>query len=151
MYIWPSKKKKNRDVNKKLSTLLRFTEYYSETELFKKISAWGIKIGAEILYFALILFYVLTDEKTSLKNKLIIMGALGYFILPTDLISDFIPVLGFTDDAAFLSFAVMSISDSITPEIKEKAKEKLKELINESIEPEQLTKLLEKTVKEKNQ
>jgi len=138
-------------MNKKLSTLLRFTDYYSETELFKKISAWGMKIGAEILYFALILFYVLTDEKTSLKNKLIIMGALGYFILPVDLISDFIPVLGFTDDAAFLSFAVMSISDAITPEIKEKAKEKLKDLINENIEPEQLTKLLEKTVKEKNQ
>ncbi len=151
MYIWQSKKRKNRDMNKKLSTLLRFTDYYSETELFKKISAWGMKIGAEILYFALILFYVLTDEKTSLKNKLIIMGALGYFILPVDLISDFIPVLGFTDDAAFLSFAVMSISDAITPEIKEKAKEKLKDLINENIEPEQLTKLLEKTVKEKNQ
>jgi uncharacterized membrane protein YkvA (DUF1232 family) len=132
------KKKKVKDGGK-LTTLGKYIDYYSESELFKKITGWGIKIGIEILFYALLLFYVLTDEKVSTKNKLIIMGALGYFILPTDLISDFIPVLGFTDDAAFLSFAVMSVSSAITPEIKEKAKNKLKELIDESFDPKTLS------------
>jgi len=46
---------------------------------------------------------------------------LGYFILPADLLADIIPVLGFTDDIAFLSFAVSTVSSYLTPEIKEKA------------------------------
>lgn len=44
----------------------------------------------------------LKDENTPGKHKMIIIGALGYFILPVDLIPDFIPVAGFTDDAAAL-------------------------------------------------
>ena len=135
MYVWPTKKKKMKDDNKKLFSLVKYVDFYSESELFKKIAGWGIKIGVEVLFYVLVLYYVLTDNKVATKNKLIIMGALGYFILPTDLIADFIPVLGFTDDAAFLSFAVMSVSDAVTPEIKEKAKNKLKELVNKSLDP----------------
>ena len=149
MYIWPAKKKKKTDRENKFSSIIKFADYYSEADFFKKISAFGVKIGVEILFYALILFYVLTDEKVSFKNKMVIMGALGYFILPTDFIADFIPVLGFSDDAAFLTFALMSISKSITPEIKEKAKKKIKELIDENIDPETITFLTDKVKEEK--
>ncbi len=149
MYIWPAKKRKNRDREKIMATLARFIDFYSESALFRKMSRWGMKMGIEMLYYALILFYVLKDENVSFRNKMVIMGALGYLILPTDFVSDFIPVLGFSDDAAFLSFAVMSISNSITPEIKEKAKNKIKELIDETIDPEVLSKLLTKDTRSK--
>ncbi len=145
MYNWPAKRNKKESF---FSSLGRYIDFYSENDLFKKIKGWSVKVGMEILFYALILFYVLSDEKVTIKNKLVIMGALGYFILPTDIISDFIPVLGFTDDAAFLSFALMSVSNSITPEIKEKAKKKLEELVNETVSPEILSNLPGK--KEKN-
>jgi uncharacterized membrane protein YkvA (DUF1232 family) len=153
MYVWPSKKNKSKETerNKKLTALFKYVDYYSESELFQKMAGWGIKVGIEILYYALVLFYVLADEKVSMKNKLIIMGALGYFILPTDLVADFIPVFGFSDDAAFLSFALMSVSHAITPEIKEKAKNKLKELVSETFDPKALSLLLENNKAEKKE
>ncbi|MGM9748166.1 MAG: YkvA family protein [Candidatus Cryptobacteroides sp.] len=55
---------------------------------------------------------------------------MGYFILPTDLIPDLIPVLGFTDDVAALTLAYKAIQASVTPEIDAKAKEKIAEWFN---------------------
>lgn len=59
------------------------------------------------------------------------MAALGYLILPADLISDFIPGLGFTDDAAFIAYAISNATIYITAEIKEKALKRLTDLIGE--------------------
>ena len=56
-----------------------------------------------------------------------ILGALGYFILPIDLIPDFIPVAGYTDDLAALVWGVYCVIKSITPEVKAQAAEKLHE------------------------
>jgi uncharacterized membrane protein YkvA (DUF1232 family) len=56
---------------------------------------------------------------------MVLVAALGYFILPADLIADIIPGLGFTDDIAFLSYAITTVTDYLSPEIKEKAQQKL--------------------------
>ena len=58
------------------------------------------------------------------------MAALGYFILPMDLISDLIPGLGFTDDLTFILYAVGTGSEYITAEIKEKAKARINNIFN---------------------
>ena len=68
---------------------------------------------------------MLKDNSSNPFNIVVIVAALGYFILPTDLLADIIPVLGFTDDIAFLSFAVSTVSSFLTPEIKKKAMQKL--------------------------
>ena len=120
---------------------------YSETNLFDKISRVGLKIGVEVLFYVMLLFYLLSDKNVPLRNKMIIMAALGYFILPADLIADIIPVLGFTDDAAFLSYALGSVADSITPEVKSKAKEKIKEILNKNIDASLFDSLTDKVVK----
>lgn len=59
------------------------------------------------------------------------MGALGYLILPIDLIPDVVPVLGLTDDAAAITLAYDTVKASITPEIERKAKEKLAQWFGE--------------------
>ena len=110
--------------------------------MFEKLSKVGLKVGVEIVFYAMLLFYLLTDKSVSVRNKLIIMAALGYFILPTDLIADFIPVLGFTDDAAFLSYALTNASSAITPEVKQKAKEKIKNLFNDKVNSAKLDELV---------
>ena len=76
---------------------------------------------------ALLLFYVLQSPDVPIAKKTIIIGALGYLILPFDFIPDFIPALGFTDDAAALAAALKTIKSSITPEIEAKAKAKANE------------------------
>ena len=55
---------------------------------------------------ALAAYYCATDGKTPLYVKAVLMGALAYFIVPIDVIPDFIPGLGFTDDAAILATAI---------------------------------------------
>ena len=69
----------------------------------------------------------LKDENTPGKHKMIIIGALGYFILPVDLIPDFIPVAGFTDDAAALIACLKTVSENVTPQVKSNAIKKLHE------------------------
>jgi uncharacterized membrane protein YkvA (DUF1232 family) len=45
-------------------------------------------------------YYCAFDRQTPLHVKAVLLGAIAYFILPTDLIPDYIPVIGFIDDAA---------------------------------------------------
>ena len=114
------KEKTPKDVSK-------YQKHYSDEGLFDKISSTFKKAGMKVIYYVLLLFYVLKDENTPRKHKMIIIGALGYFILPVDLIPDFIPVAGFTDDAAALLACLKTVSDNVTPEIKAHAIQKLHE------------------------
>ena len=77
------------------------------------------------IYYVLLLYYVLMDENTSWEHKGIIIGTLGYFILPVDLIPDLLPAIGFTDDIAALTACLKTIHDNITPSVKKKAMHKL--------------------------
>mgnify|MGYP002672688209 FL=1 len=100
---------------------------YSESGFWNKVKNVAKKAGAKVIYVALILYYELTDPNVSPKEKAIIIGALGYFILPLDLIPDAIPVLGFTDDLAALVAAYSYVKGHLTPEVKLRARKKLGE------------------------
>lgn len=69
------------------------------------------------------LYYCALDPATPLKAKATAIAALAYWILPIDLIPDFVPVAGFADDATAVLFAYKSLSGQITDEHREKAKQ----------------------------
>ncbi len=102
----------------------KYRRYFSDSEFWNKLRTVAVKAGAAVTYPALLLYYVLKSDKVSLKYKLYIVGALGYLILPTDLVPDFIPFFGYADDAAAIIAAYKMISDAVTPDIKDKAKAK---------------------------
>ncbi len=52
--------------------------------------------------------YVITN-----KTKLIIAGTLAYVVLPIDVIPDFIPIVGWLDDAFVLGLAMSTLSEEI--------------------------------------
>lgn len=56
-----------------------------------------------------------------------IYGALGYFILPLDMIPDVIPGAGYTDDLGALAAAIGIVSMYVTDEVKASAARKLEE------------------------
>jgi uncharacterized membrane protein YkvA (DUF1232 family) len=60
-------------------------------------------------------YYCAMDRNTPLRAKGILLAALGYFILPTDAIPDFVFGLGFTDDIAVLTAAITAVRAHITP------------------------------------
>ena len=70
-------------------------------------------------------YYCAMDPKTPLASRGILLAALAYFVLPFDIIPDFIFGLGFTDDIAVLWAAFRMVSQNITPEHYEKARETL--------------------------
>ena len=110
--------------------LERYTVYYNAEKLWKKIKRHAKKIGAKAVYYALVLYYALQSPKISKKDKMIIYGALGYLILPIDLLPDFLPG-GYTDDVAGLAIAIFKIARNITPEVRAKAQDKVNEWFGE--------------------
>ena len=70
-------------------------------------------------------YYCAFDKDTPLAVKATLLTAIAYFVLPTDAIPDFIPVIGYGDDAAVLAAAVKLVSDHITPAHRQAAREKL--------------------------
>ncbi|HVJ40710.1 MAG TPA: YkvA family protein [Dongiaceae bacterium] len=73
-------------------------------------------------------YYCAIDPATPLQVKAILFGALAYFIMPVDLIPDFIAWFGFTDDAAVLFAAIRTVSGNIKPGHREQAKASLARL-----------------------
>jgi uncharacterized membrane protein YkvA (DUF1232 family) len=47
------------------------------------------------------------------KNVIIILAGMIYFISPIDLIPDVLPIVGFADDIALISFIYNSLSDEL--------------------------------------
>jgi uncharacterized membrane protein YkvA (DUF1232 family) len=70
-------------------------------------------------------YYCAFDRATPLHVKATLVGAIAYFILPTDAIPDVLPVIGFTDDAAVLAAALRLVASHITPVHRAVAREKL--------------------------
>jgi uncharacterized membrane protein YkvA (DUF1232 family) len=73
-------------------------------------------------------YYCAFDPQTPLKAKGVLLAALAYFILPFDVIPDFILGLGFTDDMAVLYGAFNVIRRHLKPEHHERAREALAKL-----------------------
>lgn len=103
----------------------RYQGDYSERGFWNKLKKVAGKAGVKVIYLALILYYELTDPKVSPKEKAMVIGALGYFIIPVDLIPDAIPVLGFSDDLAALMAAYSYVKGHLTPEVRLMARNKL--------------------------
>jgi len=107
-----------------------YSKYFSESKLLRKLHRSAEKLGIKLLFYVFILYFLISDKDIPLKTRLVFMAALGYFILPMDLISDLIPGLGFTDDLTFILYAVGTGSEYITAEIKEKAKARINNIFN---------------------
>jgi uncharacterized membrane protein YkvA (DUF1232 family) len=107
--------------------LIKYEKHFSNSSLFDKLKRKAKKASLKTVYVALLLFYTLIDGNVSFKDKSLIIGALGYFILPLDFIPDMMLPVGYADDVAMLFFVIGKIRNSITPEIKQQARKKLQD------------------------
>ena len=108
-----------------INFLLGYKNNYSAANLWEKLRQYARQIGEETVYYVVLLYYVMVDRNTTWQNRAIIAGALGYLILPLDLIPDSIPVIGYTDDASAILAAYRAVKDSITPSLEVKAHHKV--------------------------
>ena len=71
----------------------------------------------------LTIYYCAFDRQTPTYVRVVLFGALAYFIDPFDLIPDVLPIIGLTDDAAVIATATKLVWDNIKPEHRDAAKE----------------------------
>lgn len=100
----------------------QYSKFYSEESFWKKLKGFAGKAGIKVVYLALILYYMLVDEFIDLKSKMMIVAALGYFILPFDLIPDLLPIIGFTDDLSVLMLVFSIVKGKINDSHRLKAR-----------------------------
>lgn len=131
------------------ANLKLYEKYFSENELLQKIGKFWKSIGATVLYPVFLLFNLLKSGDINLKEKAMIIGTLGYFILPVDLLPDAIVGVGYADDAAALKAAVTALASCITEYIQNESKEQLRKIFGEFDEKalDSVTKIIQGTNK----
>lgn len=106
----------------------KYDEHYSEDNFWNKVKNNALKVGKDLLEKALILYYCLIDPDTPGWAKAVIVSALGYFILPLDLIPDITPIAGYADDLGALAAALASVIAHVKEEHRNKAEETIAKL-----------------------
>jgi uncharacterized membrane protein YkvA (DUF1232 family) len=77
-------------------------------------------------------YYCAFDRKTPLYVKTALMATLAYFVLPADLVPDFLPALGYADDAASLAATLRLVAAHIMPAHRDAAAQAMEKLVRES-------------------
>ncbi len=86
--------------------------------MFEQLRAIGKSVKAELTMYRL----VLADRRTPLAAKIILSLAVGYLLLPFDLIPDFLPIIGHLDDAVIVPALVVLAVKMIPTEVLDDAR-----------------------------
>ena len=105
-----------------------YADKYSEVGFWDKIKDNVSFIGMKLIYKALQLYYVAQSPDCPMKIKAGIYGALGYLISPIDFVPDFVPVVGYSDDAAAIALALALAQMYVTEEINAQARAKIRDV-----------------------
>ena len=105
-----------------------YADQYSEVGFWDKIKDNVSSIGMKLIYKALQLYYVAQSPDCPMKIKAGIYGALGYLISPIDFVPDFVPVVGYSDDAAAIALALALAQMYVTEEINAQARAKIRDV-----------------------
>ena len=114
-----------------LPDFMSYSNKFTNSDFIEKISRIAKRAGAKLVYAAFVLYYTLQSDKIPVKDKAIIIGALGYLISPLDVIPDAIPIAGLGDDLAVLVYVLNKVWGNVSDEIKDKAKAKLTKWFDE--------------------
>src|SRR5215475_15808377 len=70
-------------------------------------------------------YFCAVDPATPSKVRAVLYAALAYFVMPFDVVPDFVAGLGFTDDAAVLAMAIGLVSRHISNDHRRRARRAL--------------------------
>ena len=97
-------------------------------ELFEKLKPYARKVGRTVAKPLLQFYFVLTDDKTSTLDRVLIYAAIIYTISPVSLIPSVVyKFLGVLDEGAAVLFVYNKVKSKITPEINMKVNQTLDE------------------------
>lgn len=105
-----------------MTKLSKYKKYFSIKRLSQKVSTSLDHFGQKGLYSVLLLLYAFKHKDTPFWAKNVVVGVLGYFISPFDVISDFTPIFGYTDDMSLVAFGLVAIASYVNEEVRFKAR-----------------------------
>ena len=76
-----------------------------------------LPIASRAPIYGRLMWELMIDDRTPASRKALLAGALGYLVLPTDLIPDRIPVIGGLDDLIVVVLAVDLFLDGVPKEV----------------------------------
>ena len=103
----------------------KYSGKYSDGKFLDKVKGAVKKAGLGLIHNAMKLYYVTENPNCPMKVKAGIIAALGYFISPFDLVPDFTPIIGYSDDASAIGVALVMAQMYIDDEVERKAQDKL--------------------------
>ncbi len=95
-----------------------------DENIFKKVL---LRAGRTLAKPALEAFEMISDPSTPPQARVSLIAAVTYLIMPIDLMPDFIPVAGFSDDLVALTAVINLWSQYMSPAIRQRARKKLDE------------------------
>ena len=104
-------------------------EEISSSTFWRKLRGMVASAGQKTLFSSLVLFNCLRDRDTPAWARGVIVGALGYLILPSDLIPDILPGVGYSDDWSTIVVALGTVAAYIKETHKQRAIEQLHRLL----------------------
>lgn len=97
-------------------------------DLYEKLKPYAKKIGRTASKPLLQFYFVLSDDKTTTLDRVLIYAAIIYTISPVSLIPSAVyKLLGILDEGAAMLFVYNKIKSSITPDIEMKVNQTLDE------------------------
>lgn len=72
-------------------------------------------------------YYCAFDRETPTHVRATLIGALAYFVLPLDAVPDFVPLMGFADDASVIAAALALVRTHLNDRHREAARRTLSE------------------------
>ena len=114
-----------------LPDFMSYSDKFSPKGFVDKISRVAKRAGAKLVYSALVLYYMLQSQNVTVKEKAIIIGALGYLISPLDVLPDAIPIVGLSDDLSVLVYVISKVWGDVPEDVKVNAQMKLADWFDE--------------------
>lgn len=94
---------------------------FNDQRFLQKLARFAVTLGKPVIEQIYALYFMMLSPDTPMKSKLMIVGALLYFVSPMDAIPDLLGPFGFSDDVAVIALVFKQLKDSMSVDIKAKA------------------------------
>ena len=94
---------------------------FNDQGFLRKLARYALLLGRPVVEQLYALYFMLRAEETPMRSKMVIVGALLYFVSPIDLVPDILGPLGFSDDLAVIAMVFKQVKAYLTDDIRSKA------------------------------
>lgn len=102
-----------------------YRRYFRPALFWQRMATYARTAGTQTVYAALLLYYAYERKETPKWAKRVVLGALGYLLMPFDAVPDLTPILGYTDDIGVLGLGLATIAVYVNTDVKHRARKKL--------------------------